>query len=79
MPGEEDLAEFGERSFSLFGGEDKLIWKEDLNGKFSVTSAYNLQQTQGQGHHGKAQDNTNWKVLGKFKLPFKVKIPLEDL
>lgn len=31
---------FKDKSFSIFGGTNKIVWKEDYLGEFSVLSAY---------------------------------------
>ena len=31
---------FNREPFSIFGGEDKIVWKYNPNGEFSVSSAY---------------------------------------
>lgn len=54
--------------FSIYGGQDRLIWKYDYQGYFTVGSAYKLIRQNSTLDHS----NINWKVFWEMKLPAKI-------
>ncbi|OMO96071.1 reverse transcriptase [Corchorus capsularis] len=75
----EDQAKLKSRIFSIMEGNDKIVWKFDTKGRFTVKSAY-LQILKEE--HGDLQSTTQiqiWKNLWKLKIPYKSPETLEHL
>lgn len=76
LPREADMIKSIPLSLQLL--EDKLIWVENANGKFSVRSAYRFAMESSQPHNiGSSLDDSKlqrfWRLLWKIPAPHKVR------
>ena len=60
------------RAFSILGGQDRIVWKFNSNGNFSVNSAYWTLVNENLIPNSKRWHPKIWKALWSLKLPFKM-------